>query len=261
MRSLMDFSQDKFNTTFESKPKGYLEIYNQYFESTKNNEIRLLELGVASGMSMKMWKYFFCNGVICGVDLTPPEILEPGIHVYQGLQNDTALLTSIASEHAPNGFDIIIDDCAHIGELAKTSFWHLFDNHLKPGGVYAIEDWGTGYWGNHVYYPDGRYFNPKERKSLLHYLANIYIKSPPVSWPKINFLLSFLKRYQYTTKYNSHNYGMVGFVKQLIDEVGIGDITHPKEGISLSGNSIHKQLQPKIKNILYCPGIVFVTKK
>ena len=46
---------------------------------------------------------------------------------------------------APGGFDIIIDDASHIGELTKTTFWHLFDHHLKPGGLYAIEDWGTGY--------------------------------------------------------------------------------------------------------------------
>jgi hypothetical protein len=50
----------------------------------------------------------------------------------------------IADNVAPEGFDIIIDDASHIGELTKTAFWHLFDNHLKPNGLYAIEDWGTG---------------------------------------------------------------------------------------------------------------------
>lgn len=47
---------------------------------------------------------------------------------------------------APGGFDIIIDDSSHIGEFTKTAFWHLVDSHLKPGGIYAIEDWFTGYW-------------------------------------------------------------------------------------------------------------------
>ena len=52
-----------------------------------------------------------------------------------------------------DGFDIIIDDASHIGELTKATFWHLFDRHLKPGGLYAIEDWGTGYLDD---FPDGK---------------------------------------------------------------------------------------------------------
>lgn len=260
MVSLIDFCQTNFNTTFESKPKGYLTVYESYFNKIKNEDVKLLELGVASGLSMQMWKSYFCNGTICGLDIQPPEIAESRIHVYKGLQNDTALLTQIATERAPEGFDIIIDDCAHIGELAKISFWHLFEKHLKSGGVYVIEDWGTGYWGNHAYYPDGRYFSPREKETFLHWLANKFIKNPPVAWPRINKTLSFLKRFQYTTKYNGHDYGMVGFVKQLIDEVGIADITHPKEGISLKEGS-HEQLLPRIKNILYYPGMVLVTKR
>ena len=64
----------------------------------------------------------------------------------------------MASKTAPDGFDIIIDDASHIGELTKTSFWHLFDHHLKPGGLYAIEDWGTGYLDD---FTDGRKFQPR----------------------------------------------------------------------------------------------------
>src|SRR5438309_8699047 len=51
-----------------------------------------------------------------------------------------------SGETAPEGFDVIIDDCSHIGELTRISFWHLFEHHLKPGGLYVIEDWSTGYW-------------------------------------------------------------------------------------------------------------------
>ena len=40
---------------------------------------------------------------------------------------------------------MIINDASHIGQLTRTAFWHLFDNHLKGGGLYTIEDWGIGY--------------------------------------------------------------------------------------------------------------------
>jgi hypothetical protein len=82
-------------------------------------------------------------------------------HVFRsskGNQADKAFLSKVASKTAPDGFDIIIDDASHIGELTKTSFWHLFDHHLKPGGLYAIEDWGTGYLDD---FTDGRKFQPR----------------------------------------------------------------------------------------------------
>jgi len=66
----------------------------------------------------------------------------------------------VRSETAPEGFDIIIDDCSHIGEFTAVSFWHLFDRHLKPGGLYVIEDWGTGYMRGT---PDGRACVPPGR--------------------------------------------------------------------------------------------------
>jgi hypothetical protein len=64
--------------------------------------------------------------------------------MFQGSQDDTAFLSDVARRTAPSGFDLIIDDASHIGMLTKVAFWHLFDNHLKSSGLYAIEDWALG---------------------------------------------------------------------------------------------------------------------
>lgn len=64
----------------------------------------------------------------------------------------------VARKTAPEGFDIIIDDASHFGDLTKIAFWHLFDNHLKPSGLYVIEDWGTGYWSD---WTDGKAYRPR----------------------------------------------------------------------------------------------------
>jgi hypothetical protein len=128
-----------------------------------------------------------------------PEHFVPGerIQVFEGNQTDEAFLSEVANKTAPEGFDIIIDDASHIGELTKTTFWHLFDNHLKPGGLYAIEDWGTGYWDD---FPDGKRFNIANSpvESLSSETAGESIKVP----------------------FPCHSYGMVGFVKELADEQG-----------------------------------------
>jgi hypothetical protein len=110
------------------------------------------------------------------------------VRLFEGDQADVHLLARVAAEVAPAGFDIIIDDCAHIGALAKTSFWFLFDHYLKPDGLYCIEDWGTGYWPA---WPDGR---------------------------------SLVIEPDTERRMPSHDGGMVGFIKQLVDEVGAADI-------------------------------------
>jgi hypothetical protein len=249
----------------QSKPVSYLKIYEEYFAHLMDEEVRVLELGVANGASLIMWNDYFVNGTIVGVDLFPRYQLkesEKRIRVYKGAQDDSKLLADIAQEIAPNGFDIIIDDCSHIGELSKNSFWYLFTNHLKPGGIYVIEDWGTGYFGGYrnVYYPDGEFFDPTERETFMHWLANKILKTAPVEWQETGWWQKLLKRYQYTRRFKVHNYGLVGFVTQLIGEVGIGDITSPG-GVAKPKDPSEPQKQSRFAHVLYAPGVVLVTKK
>ena len=206
--------------------------------------IGLLELGVGEGAPLRFWRDYFEKGTIVGLDIKPIPIDDPTgrIRVYQGRQEDTALLSHIAKEQAPDGFDIIIDDGSHIGELTRISFWHLFENHLKPGGIYAIEDWGTGYWSC---YADGRDYRAVRQSVLtrltagLHKSARSLAEHPLVARaPK---LASFLRHHGYERRLTSHDYGMVGFIKQLVDECGMGDIAHPKWGcVPYRPSSIHR---------------------
>ena len=51
----------------------------------------------------------------------------------------------------------------------------------------------------------------------------------------------------------NHSYGMVGFVKQLVDECGMGDITKPGRGISPYRPSKFRKMQ-------ISPEVVIVVK-
>jgi len=214
---------------------GYLENYSRYFSQIKVNKLVLLELGVFKGGSLKLWKEYFKNGHIVGFDKKLKEdFTDERIIAYEGNQDDTELLSNIAKKEAPNGFDIIIDDCSHIGELTKISFWHLFEKHLKPGGIYVIEDWGTGYWDR---WHDGRNYDSSRFKATL--------------WEKIT---DFLFGTRSTKRIKSHDFGLVGFVKELIDEIGIAGITDSRYGIP-------PQKNPKFKSIEYLNGQVFIIKE
>ena len=213
----------------------YLRNYEDYFGALRDKEVRLLELGIKEGGSLLLWRDYFERGVVVGLDINPVRLDDSTgrVRTYEGPQQDTELLDRIARENAPGGFDIIIDDCAHIGVLARASFRHLFDKHLKSGGMYVIEDWGTGYWDGWV---DGVAYRP-HRKSLspaLYRLTRVLARlrqSPAVG--RIPFaarVLSRLKASVLGAQYHSHDYGMVGFVKELVDELGAADITHPQMG-------------------------------
>jgi hypothetical protein len=213
----------------------YLRNYEHYFGGLRDREVRLFELGIKEGGSLYLWRDYFERGLIVGLDVEPVQLDDASgrIRTYQGMQQDTALLDRIARENAPEGFDIIIDDCAHIGVLARASFWHLFEHHLKSGGVYIIEDWGTGYWDgwlDGVGYRRGRKsLNPALYRST-RAVARVQQNRAVSRVPFAGKLLSKLKAAVLGAQYHSHDYGMVGFVKELVDELGMADITHPQMG-------------------------------
>jgi len=231
MRSqLLDLA--KYNT--DKIQHKYLQTYDRYFSDYIDKEINLLELGIFKGGSMLLWRDYFPKGQIFGIDLkAPPELNdEQRIKVFSGSQQDLSFLAGVA-QNAPGGFDIIIDDASHIGKLTKASFWYLFDHHLKPGGMYVIEDWGTGYWGD---WPDGELINSHWRAASLFY--------------------RFLKRIKVLKGeyFHNHPFGMVGFIKQLVDEQGAAAASRKY----LTGKT---ERIPKFESITVTHSIVLIKKR
>jgi hypothetical protein len=245
--------------TDKAKHTHYLRNYEEYFRPLHDKEIRLLELGIYKGGSLLMWRDYFEKGLIVGLDLQPVKIDDPSgrIRLYEGMQQDTALLDRIGQELAPDGFDVIIDDCSHIGELTRISFWHLFDIHLKSGGLYVIEDWSTGYWDSWF---DGVGFKPRALSKFKSNLFSLRTKLARLQRTSLVGRLSLAKGLIVQTKrllnrrqFHSHEYGLVGFVKELVDECGMSDITRAD-----FGTPPHRQ--SKFKEMRISPGQVFIVK-
>ena len=230
----------------------YLRNYERVFEPWCDKPVALLELGVYRGGSLKMWSDYFRDSTLVGLDMGRVEVDDPTgqIRTFQGEQQNTRLLDEIAAQCAPDGFDIIIDDCSHVGAPTRASFWHLFPRHLKPGGVYVIEDWGTGYW---PMYPDGDRL--RQRQPLRGRLADgiASIRYGRTLSANVDRVLNKLQREAYPHRLRSHDHGMAGFVKQLVDECGIGDATLPGYGIEPARTSMIRSME-----VLH--GHVFVHK-
>jgi hypothetical protein len=213
---------------------SYLDFYDPILARWTDREIRLLEIGIYKGGSLQLWRDYFPRGIIVGIDVKLPEHFKPGerIQVFQGSQADTRFLSEVANKVAPEGFDIIIDDASHIGTLTKTAFWHLFDNHLKPGGLYAIEDWGTGYLDD---FPDGKRLDAVNS-----------------SVPLVQSLSSEAANNRMKVPFPCHSYGMVGFIKELVDEQGAASVT--------MGRPIGESRASRFTQLVITPCIVFVSK-
>ena len=108
-------------------------------------------------------------------------------------QTDGAKLKSICEPNFPEGIDLVVKDASYIGHLSKLTFQSVYP-YLNSGCLYFVEDWGIWY-----------------RKSWIegeHFTDCVF----PASTARI------------VKSIHSHNSGMVGFVKSLVDYMAVDDI-------------------------------------
>ena len=123
----------------------YCDAYEKHFSGLRESTARLLEIGVKDGASLRMWKEYFPNAEIWGLDVDKKcmRYQENRIRIIIGNQGDKWFLGQISSGSVKD--DIIIDDGSHKVSDQWLSFRYLFKT-LRPGGLYVIEDLHTSYW-------------------------------------------------------------------------------------------------------------------
>ena len=149
MRSILDtYNRGEYRDMLKSE--CFLKRYDRIFSEIQTETPVIVELGVYAGASLRLWRDTFPGATIVGFDLNAPSGEIPSDCAFvAGSQGERADLERILT-HA-DAIDIVIDDCSHIAEPTRLAFDTLFP-HVRPGGFYVIEDWGTGYWPD---WPDG----------------------------------------------------------------------------------------------------------
>ena len=184
------------------KPVAYLPTYEELLAPLRGSAFCLLELGVWKGDSLAMWHDAFPEATIIGIDLRPPQMdLGPKVHCVAGDQSDANLLASVRAELAPDGFAVVIDDASHVGQVSARSLQALYVQHLKAGGLYIVEDWGTGYLSS---WPDGDELSGSVGTEGL---------DEAVEGGRAG-----------ASRLPSHDFGMVGLVKRLVDHTAAGTL-------------------------------------
>lgn len=163
------FKTDKWGT------HRYAEHYQRHLQAMKNDPINLLEIGVGGyrrpgegGASLRMWKQFFPNAHIYGMDIEDKShVDEDRITTFIGDQSDPESLRAVADKIGT--IDVIVDDGSHLSPHILTTFRTLFPR-LRSGGIYAVEDTQTSYWPEWAGSEDRT--NPNTSMSTLKALAD-----------------------------------------------------------------------------------------
>lgn len=137
---------------------SYTQLYSALFEDRFDRPLRLFELGMgtnnptmlsnmgifgAPGASHRGWRDLFPQGSIYGADIDRGILFqEDRIQTFYCDQLDKSSIRRVWAQPAlRDGADVIIEDGLHTFE-ANVSFLEESLDHLRPGGIYIVEDIG-----------------------------------------------------------------------------------------------------------------------
>lgn len=123
-------------------PHGYTPVYEQLLSPFLRKPVRLLEIGVYRGASLRTWQEYLPKAQIYGLDRRDTRHLgNERVTIYVGDQENREDLRRLSTDSGGR-FDIIIDDGGHRMSQQQVALGCLFPA-LNPGGTYCIEDLHT----------------------------------------------------------------------------------------------------------------------
>ena len=133
---------DRYNSDKNSSFHNYCRQYDNLTRDYRDKYISLLELGVFTGESVKIWRDVFPNATkIVGVDINPDckryENPDKSIFIEIGDATNPVFIKYLNDKYG--GFDIILDDASHTNKDVILSFEQLFPL-MNDNGLYIVED-------------------------------------------------------------------------------------------------------------------------
>ena len=134
------------------KWEHYFDIYEKHLSRFRGTDAVIVEVGIFSGGSLKMWRsYFGARATIIGVDIAN------ATKVYERNPSYGSPDRIVVGDQASSTFwhdfkrkvprvDVLLDDGAHLYMAQRTTLDAIF-GHLAPGGVYMCEDLGAAAGG------------------------------------------------------------------------------------------------------------------
>ena len=131
--------------TDKNTSHSYLSLYEKLLEKKKNTAKNVLEIGIQSGGSIKLWHDYFVNATIYGLDTMNEE------HLWDEIKNKDRIILYCSHDaydiekffytflDKDIKFDLILDDGPHTLNSMKT-FIQLYSQIMSDDGILIIED-------------------------------------------------------------------------------------------------------------------------
>jgi SAM-dependent methyltransferase len=142
----------------KGRANNYTPLYSALFKERSGQPLRVFELGLGTnnpdapsnmgalgipGASLRGWRELFPRALVYGADIDQGILFqEDRIKTFYCDQLDRSSIRQLWSHpDLQGGVDIIIEDGLHTFE-ANISFLEGSLDHLRPGGIYVVEDIG-----------------------------------------------------------------------------------------------------------------------
>lgn len=126
----------KYKTDKASDNHNFLHFYEDNLPTKVN---RLMEMGTYEGASLEMWRDYYPNAEIVGVDIREPNGIK-GVTELTINCRDTYALEKLGK------FDVIIDDGSHMQLDQQVFLRFALDHMLTENGSFVMEDIHCCYW-------------------------------------------------------------------------------------------------------------------
>lgn len=149
MSTLVDLADN--SRTDKNTTHSYLPLYDTLFSRLREKAVNVLEVGIQTGGSIKLWRDYFQNATVYGLDIMPKS------NLWSVIANDSRikLFTSTDAYNtdffnntflSPGmKFDMMLDDGPHTLDSMK-AFIQMYSHLLTDDGILVIEDVQSWEW-------------------------------------------------------------------------------------------------------------------
>jgi hypothetical protein len=131
--------QPEWNKTDKGTYHAYIqEYYTNIFSEIRNENLKILEIGVLDGRSIKFWNDWFTSAEIIGMDIDQKSRPFIDANNYKVIWGD-AYNKTLTDLFQNSYFDFIIDDGPHTLDSQLYTSTNYFKK-LKINGLLIIED-------------------------------------------------------------------------------------------------------------------------
>lgn len=172
IQSLLELSTKR--DTDKGTTHSYIDLYESLFSNVRNTTKNVLEIGILTGGSLLMWRDYFHNAQIYGVDNTKVNVADK--HRIITICSDAYDISFYLLQKCRGYFDVIIDDGDH-DPIHQQFVAEHYVKLLSNNGILVIEDVQNIDWVPNIikYFPKDSNIKVIDRRDIKNRWDDILI--------------------------------------------------------------------------------------